>query len=137
MKIIREEHKIEAFNMQELLGVLAIIGILLLLALPNLMPRIAKTKALEAQLQLKYIHNTQITYRYLYSKYSTDMYELDFEPPKTTKENGTSNYSYEIVSASGTSFTARATAINDFDGDGVFNVWEMDESGVAKEKVKD
>ena len=63
--------------------------------------------------------------------------ELDFEPPKTTKENGTSNYAYEILSASDITFKARATAINDFDGDGTFNVWEIDENGVPKQIVKD
>ncbi len=49
--------KVLAFNLQELLVVLVIIGILLLLALPNLMPLISKTKSLEAQTQLKHISN--------------------------------------------------------------------------------
>jgi type IV pilus assembly protein PilE len=45
--------KISALNLQETLIVLAIIGILLLLALPNLMPLISKAKSIEAQTQLK------------------------------------------------------------------------------------
>lgn len=79
-----------AFNLQEILIVLCIIGILLLLALPNLMPLISKAKSIEAQTQLKYIYNSQTTHRYMYSKYSMDLNELDFEAPKTVKENGTS-----------------------------------------------
>ena len=129
--------KIPAYNLQEVLIVLIIIGILLLLALPNLMPLISKTKSIEAQTQLKYIYNSQTSYRYMYSKYAADFNEIDFEAPKTVNENGTSNYSYEILNTSNNSFKARATAITDFDGDGIFNVWEIDETGNPKQTVKD
>ncbi|TAI48481.1 general secretion pathway protein GspG [Flagellimonas allohymeniacidonis] len=129
--------QVHAINLQETLIVLAIIGILLLLALPNLMPLISKAKSVEAQVQLKAIYNAQTTHRYMYSKFSSDISEIDFEPPKTVKENGTANYVYQIVSADNASFTARAEAITDFDGDGVFNVWEVDENGNPKQIVKD
>lgn len=137
MLLKTKNHKINAFNLQEVLTVLAIIGILLLLALPSLMPLIARTKSVEAQIQLKYLYNNQTTYRYLYSKYTVNINELDFEAPKTTKENGSSNYKYEILSASDIAFKARATAVNDFDGDGIFNVWEIDESGNPTQITKD
>ncbi|WP_228235547.1 type IV pilin-like G/H family protein [Allomuricauda sp. M10] len=129
--------KVSALNLQETLIVLAIIGILLLLALPNLMPLISKAKSIEAQTQLKALYNAQTTYRYMYSKFTPDVNELDFVPPKTVKENGTANYIYEILSADNVSFKARAEAITDFDGDGVFNVWEIDESGNPKQIIKD
>ncbi len=120
-----------------MLIVLAIIGILLLIALPNLMPLITKAKSVEAQTQLKAIYNAQNTYRYMYSKFSADFNELDFEPPKTVNENGTANYKYEIIEASNSGFKARAEAVTDFNGNGVFNVWEIDENGVPKQTVKD
>lgn len=129
--------KLKAYNLQEVLIVLVIIGILLLLALPNLMPLITKTKSVEAQTQLKFIYNSQTTYRYMYSKYAFDLNEIDFEPPKTVNNNGTSNYNYELLAADNNSFKARATAITDFDGDGIYNVWEIDENGVPKQTVKD
>ena len=129
--------KVPGYNLQEVLMVLVIIGILLLLALPNLMPLIAKTKSIEAQTQLKYIYNSQTTHKYMYSKYSHDLNEIDFEAPKTVKENGTSNYVYDIVASDNNSFNVRATAITDFDGDGIFNVWEINESGVPTQIVKD
>lgn len=130
-------HKLPAFNLQEMLIVLAIIGILLLIAMPKLMPLISKAKAIEAQAQLKQIHNMQILYSYSYSKFSGDFNEIDFEAPKTVKEGGTSNYEYAIISASGEGFKARATAITDFDRDGIFNVWEIDENGAPKQIIKD
>ncbi|MEQ3663798.1 prepilin-type N-terminal cleavage/methylation domain-containing protein [Olleya sp.] len=129
--------KLKAYNLQEILVVLVIIGILLLIALPNLMPLISKAKSTEAQLQLVHLYNSQKTYSFMYSKYSLDLNEIDFEVPKTVKEEGRSNYIYEIISATNNSFKARATAITDFDGDGVFNVWEIDENGVPKQMVKD
>ena len=70
MKLTIITRKIPALNLQETLIVLAIIGILLLLALPNLMPLITKAKSIEAQTQLKAIYNAQITHNYMYSKYS-------------------------------------------------------------------
>lgn len=129
--------KIPAYNLQEVLIVLLIVGVLLLLALPNLMPVVAKAKSIEAQTQLKHIYNSQTTYRYMYSKYSDDLNELDFIAPKTVKEEGNANYIYEILSTSDNSFKARATAITDFNGNGVYNVWEIDENGNPKQIIKD
>lgn len=137
IKLNTNKQKVSAFNLQELLVVMLIIGVFLLIALPNLMPNVTKAKSLEAQIQLKYIYNNQTSHRYLYSKYTFDLYELDFEAPKTVRNNGTSNYTYEITTANNTSFKARATAITDFDGDGIFNVWEIDENGTPKQIIKD
>lgn len=135
--LIKKDKKIAAYNLQEVLIVLVIIGILLLLALPNLMPLISKAKSIEAQTQLKYIYNSQTSYRYMYSKFSNDLNEIDFEAPKTVRENGMSNYIYEVINASNNNFKVRATAITDFDGDGIFNVWEIDENGNPKQTIKD
>lgn len=129
--------KLKSFNLQEMLIVLAIIGILLLLALPNLMPLITKAKSVEAQTQLKFIYNSQKQYHFMYSKYSNDLTVIDFEAPKTVQEEGTANYIYEITQASNSNFIARATSITDFDSDGIFNVWEIDNKGVPREIMKD
>lgn len=120
-----------------MLIVLAIIGILLLIALPNLMPLITKAKSVEAQVQLKAIYNAEKQYYFMYSKYSSNFTEIDFEAPKTTKENGSANYVYEIIQSDNTDFKVKATAITDFNGNGVFNVWEIDQNGVPKQIVND
>jgi len=129
--------KLKAFNLQELLVVLVIIGILMLLALPNLMPLIAKTKSLEAQTQLKHLSNLERQYFFMYSKYSDDFVAIDFEAPKTVRQNGNANYMYEVIEVSNNTFKIRATSITDFDGDGIFNVWEIDQNQIPKEIVKD
>ena len=129
--------KIAAFNMQELLVVLVIIGILILIALPNLMPIIAKTKALEAKNHLVHLYGLQRNHFFMYSKYSNDFNAIDFLSEKTVKNGGTANYEYQIIEATNNSFKAKAIAVTDFDGDGVFNVWEIDQNKNLKEVVKD
>ncbi len=129
--------KTPSFNLQEMLIVLAIIGILLLIALPNLMPLITKAKSVEAQVQLKAIYNAEKQYYFMYSKYSSNFSEIDFEAPKTVKENGSANYSYEIVQSSNSEFKVKATALTDFNGNGVFNVWEIDHNGQPKQIIND
>ncbi|WP_378185615.1 prepilin-type N-terminal cleavage/methylation domain-containing protein [Aquimarina sp. W85] len=135
--MLLKKHKLNAFNLQEMLLVLALIGILLLIALPNFLPLIAQTKAQEAKIQLKTISNMQTQYRYLHSKYSNSLTEIDYEAPRTVKDGGTANYTYQIIEASISNFKVRAVAIVDFDGDGIFNIWEIDESGDPKQIVKD
>lgn len=129
--------KVAAFNLQELLVVLVIIGILILIALPNLMPLITKAKSLEAQTQLKHLYSMQRNYFFMHSKYTTDFNAIDFLPPKSKANGGNANYTYEITEASINTFKAKATAVSDFDGDGVFNVWEIDHEENLKEIVKD
>jgi type IV pilus assembly protein PilE len=101
------------------------------------MPLISKTKSLEAQAQLKHLYNLERQYFFLNSKYSEEFIDVDFEPPLTVDNNGKANYSYEIIEVSHTAFKARATAVSDFDGDGVLNVWEIDQDQNLKEVVKD
>lgn len=131
--------KLKAFTLPELLVVLVIIGILVLLALPILMPLISKTRSVEAKQALKHVHTLQKTHFYEYSRYSNDLVELGFEQEQlvTEGEGGKANYLVEIVEASPTNFMAKATAVVDFDGDGQYNVWEIDQSGNLVETVKD
>lgn len=129
--------KVNAYNLQELLVVLVIIGILILIALPTLMPQIAKAKSIEAQTQLNHLYGLQKNYFYLHSKYTNDFNEIDFIPPINLNQGGKAYYSYEITQVSNNNFKARATAVSDFDGDGVFNVWEIDQDKNLKEIVKD
>lgn len=129
--------KLKAFTLQELLVVLVIIGILVLIALPNLMPLISRAKSTEAKMQLTHLHNLQKNYFYMYSKYSADFEVIGFEQEKLVSEDGNANYRIEITEASATSFKARATAVADFDGDGTFNVWEINQDKQLIEITKD
>lgn len=129
--------KLKAFTLTEVLIVLVIVGILILLALPNLMPLISKAKSTEAQLQLEHVYTLEKSYFYLHSKYSTSFEDIDYEPVKSVKDGGSANYKIEISVATEKSFKATATAVVDFDGDGVFDLWEIDQDKNLKEVTKD
>ena len=129
--------KVKAFTLTELLVVLIIVGILVLLALPKLMPLISKAKSTEAQLQLNHLYTLEKSYFYMNSKYSNDFDEIGFEHADLVTNGGSANYGIKVVEATNSSFKATATAITDFDGDGVYNVWEIDQDKALKEVVKD
>ena len=75
-------HRLKAFTLTEVLVVLIIIGVLILLALPNLMPLITKAKATEAKIQLQHVYTLERNYFYEKSKYSKDLTEISFEQQK-------------------------------------------------------
>ena len=131
--------KVKAYTLTEILVVLVIIGILVLLALPNLMPLITKAKSTVAKLQLEHLAKLQQTYFFEHSKYSQDLAELGFVQDKLTTDgkDGKANYKLEIVSAGNNAFTAKATAVADFNGNGTFNVWQIDQDKNLKEIVAD
>ena len=133
----RRRNNLQAFSLPELLVVLVIIGILVLIALPNLMPLISKAKSTEAQQQLVFLHTLQKSNFYTHSRYSTSLDDLGFEQSKLVTEGGNANYKIEIVEANEKGFSARATAVVDFDGDGEFNVWEINQDKELKEITKD
>jgi type IV pilus assembly protein PilE len=115
---INTSKKFNAYTLTEILIVLAIIGILILLALPNLMPLITKAKTTEAKMQLEHVAKLEQSYFYEHSKYSTDLFEIGFIQEKLTSDakDGKANYKIEITAATNNIFTAKATAVADFDG---------------------
>jgi type IV pilus assembly protein PilE len=133
------QKRVKAYTLTEILVVLVIIGILVLLALPNLLPLITKAKSTEAKLQLEHVQTLEKNYFYEHSKYSKDLTEIGFIQEKLTTDSkdGRANYRIEITDASNTAFTARATAVVDFNGNGTFNVWEIDQDKTLKEVTPD
>jgi len=131
--------KVKAYTLTEILVVLCIIGILVLLALPNLLPLITRAKSMEAKEQLGHVQELEQNYFYEHSKYSKDLTEIGFiqDPLTTDGKNGRANYRIEITSATNTTFTATATAVVDFNGNGTFNVWQVDQDKTIKEITPD
>ncbi|MFH0894971.1 MAG: type II secretion system protein [Bacteroidota bacterium] len=129
--------RLKAFTLTEVLIAMIIVGILVLLALPSLMPLISNAKGTEAQLQLEHVYTLEKNYFYMYSKYSSSLDEIGFEASKSSKEGGNANYKIEITESGDKNFRARASAIVDFDGDGTFNIWEIDQDKKLKEVTKD
>lgn len=132
------QKRLKAFTLTEVMVVLVIIGILMLIALPKMAGLFSKAHSVEAQKQLQYLASLELTYYQTKGRYSNNLAELGFTPPKTVQvENGTSKYIYEIVRADQSGFLARATAVVDFDNDGIVNVWEVSNEGNVTQTVAD
>ncbi len=128
---------LKGMTLIELLLVLALIGILLSMAVPKLMPLIGRTKSLEAQMQLKHLLGLQKNYFYINSKYTTNLDDLGFEQSKLISAGGKANYKIEVLEASNTGFVAKASSVTDFDQDGQLNVWQVNQDEEIKEVTKD
>ena len=128
---------VKAYSLTEILIVLCIIGILLLMVLPNQTSVISQAKAIEAQAMLNQVYGLEKANFYRFSKYSASLEEIGFEQNPTVDEGGQAVYRIEIAEASNNSFTARATSVTDLDGDGSFNTWEINDKKIMTEVTKE
>jgi type IV pilus assembly protein PilE len=128
---------LKAYSMTEILIVLCIIGIILLMVLPNQTSVISQAKSIEAQAMLNHVYGLQKSYFYRHSKYSSNLEEIGFEQEITVDEGGQAVYKIEIVESSSDGFLARATSVSDLDSDGEFNTWEVDHKKLLKEVTQE
>ncbi len=132
-----KQKKVKAYSMSEVLVVLCIIGILIYLVVPNQTSVVTSAKSIEAQNMLSMVHGLEKSHFYRHSKYTADFEALGFEPALTIDKGGQAVYKIEVIEASLNAFKATATALQDFDGDGVYNTWQIDQDRILKEIVKD
>lgn len=138
MKVIKDFiHNEEGFSLTELLIVLAIIGILIMIAVPIYQNVTTRAKATEARTQLSFIHTLQKVYHLENDMYGKDFTAIGFEHEKMITEGGRARYTIEIENAGVSSYLATATSIIDFDNDGVYNKWQVDENGTIEQVVPD
>lgn len=123
--------------MLQIMGAILIAGILTALAVPSIMKAVTKAKQGEAKTQLEHLYSLERLHFMEFSKYSSDIEEIDFEQQTLVTEGGGARYKIEVVESGTTTFIGRATAVQDFDGDGVFNVWEINQDRVLTETIKD
>jgi type IV pilus assembly protein PilE len=98
---------------------------------------ITKAKAVEAKMQLAHIHSLEKAHFWANSKYSGDLKEIGFEQEMLISEGGSANYRIEITEYDAKGFVARAIAVVDFDQDGSYNVWEINEKKQLTETQPD
>jgi len=127
----------KGFSLTELMVVLVIIGVLVLLALPRLLPIVTKAKTTEAKLMLKQVYSLEQSFKFEHDRFSNVLTEIGFEQEKLVSQGGQARYKIEVVSADERRFQAQATSAVDFNGNGTFNVWSVDETGAIRERVPD
>ncbi|MEO9531927.1 MAG: prepilin-type N-terminal cleavage/methylation domain-containing protein [Crocinitomicaceae bacterium] len=137
MKRKAKNLRLKAYTLFEILIVLTIIGMLIMLAVPNQASAVAAAKAIEAKSMLNQVHALEKNYFYMYSKHSMSLEDIGFEQERLATEGGNANYRITITEATATSFVGQAEAVLDFDGDGTYNVWTIDQDKQLVEVVKD
>ena len=137
LKSNKKKQHLKAYSMSEILVVLCIIGILIYLVVPNQTSVVTSAKSIEAQNMLNMVHGLEKSHFYRHSKYTADFNELGFEEALTIDKGGQAVYKIEVIEASLNAFTATATSLQDFDGDGSYNTWQIDQNRMLKEIIKD
>jgi type IV pilus assembly protein PilE len=129
--------KEDGFSLTEVLVVIVIIGILILLALPRFTAVITRAKTTEAKTMLRHLYTLERAFYYENDRYSDSLIEIGFEQAPLITEGGEARYKIEIVKANSEIFTGQARAVVDFDKDGNYNIWEVDETGKIIQTVMD
>ena len=110
----------KGFTLIELMIVIAIIGVLAAIAIPNFLNYQCKAKQAEAKANLGSIATCEEGYMVEHDTYSTVLNDIGF----ATK--GTTRYTYSITAATATTFTGQATAAK-LKGDNT-DTWTIDQS---------
>ena len=129
--------KLAAFTLTELLVVLVIIGILVLIALPNLTNQVTKAKHVEAKTQLKHAYTLLKNYKMEHDKYTDDLKAIGFTQERLSDQGGNANYRITIEEVGPGTFTVQAESVVDFDDDGEYNKWTIDQDMELKEVTPD
>ena len=131
---LSEEH---GFTLTELLVVIVIIGILAALTIPKFLNVTTRAKTTEAKLMLKQVCNLQKAYYLENDFYAPTLEAIGFEQEKLKTEGGSARYRIELKEVEAVGFLATATSVIDFDKDGAFNVWTINEEGLLRQTVAD
>ena len=110
----------KGFTLIELMVVVAIIGILSAIAIPNFMSFVCKTRQIEAKKNLSILRSCEEAYRAVHDTYGSDLNKIGFS------FSGMSKYTYTFISAvSSSEFTAHTKGVIN----GKDDIWTIDQNG--------
>jgi len=114
------KHNNPGFTLIELMILVAIIGILSAMAIPNFLTYQAKAKQTEARTNLGYIWTMEIAYHGTKDTFQT-LAGIDWHAPI-----GPNRYHYTVLNWSTSSFTSQATG--NIDTDVTVDLWQINQS---------
>ena len=91
----------------------------------------------EARESLKEVYELETAYRAMFGHYTDNMHAIVYIQDTLVTEGGRANYLVSLREVTDSTFTAAAVSVVDFDGDGQFSQWTVDETGTIKEIVED
>lgn len=91
----------------------------------------------EARDSLKEVYELETAYRAMFGHYTDNMHAIVYIQDTLVTEGGRANYLVSLLEVTDSTFTAAAVSVVDFDGDGQFSQWMVDETGTIKEIVED
>lgn len=91
----------------------------------------------EVTMSLNKVHELEMAYKEMFGHYTDNLYTLVFIQDTLVTEGGEANYLISLLEATDSTFVATAVSVVDFDRDGQFNTWTVNEMGIITEIVKD
>lgn len=91
----------------------------------------------EATKSLSKVYELEMAYKEMFGHYTDNLYTLVFIQDTLVTEGGEANYLISLLEATDSTFVATAVSVVDFDRDGQFNTWTVNEMGIITEIVKD
>ena len=125
--LIKKKEK--GFTLIELMIVVAIIGILAAIAIPNFLRYQAKAKQSEAKGNLASIYTSQVTYHAEKDTYTTTLTNLDWA------SSGSTRYAYAAPVGNATAMSATAAA--NIDSDATSDFWVIDQDKILTNHTND
>lgn len=85
---------------------------------------------------LNKVYELEMAYKEMFGYYTDNLYALVFIQDTLVTEGGKANYKVSLLEVTDSTFIATAISVVDF-GDGKFNTWTVNETGVITELVDD
>lgn len=96
-----------------------------------------KERDSEPRRALLEVYELEMAYKAMFGHYTDNIYAIVFIQDTLVTDGGKANYLVSLDEATDSTFKATAVSVVDFDGDGQYSRWKVDETGDIIEIVED